>query len=154
MKQLVNNIIRKVLNEIENKNIRKAYDLSDIPVEDDDTANNELMKSLIFTPKDKHALKAWIIRKVIIEGPNADLNAVNLEKITDMSWLFSACGKIDFVSPSSTLGGKNYICRWEKMCDYIPYSELRTMPRRSDLGLNGNWRKSEIYYDLNSILAI
>ena len=149
----IKSIIRKVLNEIENKNIRKAYDLSDIPVEDDDTGTSELMKSLLFRPINKYDLKAWILRKVITEGPNADLNAVNLERITNMSWLFSCCDKINYVSPSDTVTGNTFILHNINICHYIPYSDLRTMPRRSDLGLNGEWQldADQLYNDVKSI---
>ena len=145
----IKSIIRKVLNEIENKNIRKAYDLSDIPIEDDDTANNAQMHSLMmFKPKDKHDLKAWILRKVITEGPNADLNNVDLTNITDMSYVLSVCDEWYFL-PSYC----DSMYKWINIniCDYIPYSELRTMPRRSDLGLNGKWRKNNLNNDVDSI---
>ena len=119
MKQLVSNIIRKVLNEIENKNIWNAFDLDDIPIEDDDTETNHIIEDLRNAPKDKHALKKLILTRIFSTGEVAvDLNDIDVSEITDMSFLFT--GKYEVYNKWTELTD----CEYEKIYDYFTEEEL------------------------------
>ena len=63
--------------------------MDDIEIPDDDTETNARIESMIFRPSDTHDLKSWIVQKLLIEGPYADLNSVDLSEITNMDFLFS-----------------------------------------------------------------
>ena len=127
MKQIVNKIIDKVQNFERNR-----FDLDDIDMPDDDSETTKLIKSVTF--KNTHELKAVILEKIIYDGPNADLSDIDVSMITSFDWLFSLFDGIEY---RTTLGGHPILTEMH-ILDYIPYKELKKMPRRSEFGLTGN----------------
>ena len=88
------NLIKKIL-ESSDEFKRSGFDTDGIDMPDDDVQNNRLMNDLVFHPKDKEDLKDWIVKQLKIQGMNANLNAVDVREITDMSYLFSNMKSID-----------------------------------------------------------
>lgn len=86
MKQIVNKIIDKVQNFERNR-----FDLDDIPMSDDDAANNELMeRTRTFVPKSREELARWVYDILSKDGPNADLGCVDCALVPDLSNLFNS----------------------------------------------------------------
>lgn len=97
---------------------RSSYNMDDIEIPDDDVANDALMKSLIFTPKNKKALKKWILEKLITDGPNADLSCVDLTSIHDMSFLFS------YIPYTKSKNVDMHLYELDSMLEYFSEGEL------------------------------
>ena len=94
MQKLVHKIIKKVLNEVENNYINKAFTLDDTDMPDDDIGTQETIKSISpFCPKNKREAKRWIITQLLWNGPRANLNNLDFSELPDLDFLFSAYKK-------------------------------------------------------------
>ena len=83
------NLVSRILDGT-NEFKKSGFNMDDIDMPDDDSLTNEKIESISpFCPADKEALKKWILEQLIIQGPNANLNNVDLSKLTDLSFAFS-----------------------------------------------------------------
>ena len=84
MKNLVNSLLNS---------IHRRYSLNDDDIPDDDIENNLTMNSLL-CPKTREELDKMIISNFIEYGPNANLNDINVYKITNFDNLFNINGSL------------------------------------------------------------
>ena len=83
-------LVNKILNKVQNYN-KSNFDLEDIPMSDDDAANNELMeRTRTFVPKSREELARWVYDILSKDGPNADLGRVDCALVPDLSNLFNS----------------------------------------------------------------
>lgn len=84
MKNLVNSLLNS---------IHRRYSLNDDDIPDDDIENNLRMNSFL-CPKTREELDKMIISNFIEYGPNANLNDINVYKITNFDNLFNINGSL------------------------------------------------------------